>query len=58
MILFIIRDKNSKGKGDQVCKWQRRIRKCVLVEMVGGKESSSLVFHAKEFGPSKENVKP
>lgn len=32
--------------------------KCVLVEMVGGKETSSLVFHAKEFGPSKENVKP
>ena len=33
--------------------------KCVLVEMVGGKESSSLAFHTKEFGSSsKENVKP
>lgn len=33
--------------------------KCVMVKMVGGKESSSLAFHAKEFGPSsKENVKP
>ena len=46
-------DEDSRGKG------MMGLSGLAFRKEVGNQESSSLAFHAKEFGPSsKENVKP